>query len=229
MTDIFHEVEQDLRHERLKKLWDRFGLYVIVAAVVVVAVTAGWRGWVAWKEHQAAASGDVMLAALKTAEAGDHKKAAVELGDLAGKAGVGYQVLARFRAATELAQSGDETGAVSALDAIAADGAVPLLYRNLAHIRAGYLVLDDGDRKAVESRVSSLAETDNAWRQSARELMGVAAYQAGDYAGARKWFQAIVEDPNGPADATDRARIMLALVNGALAPAASAPKPANPS
>ena len=43
MADIFNEVEQDLRREQMKRLWDRIGIYVIAVAVLVVAITGGWR------------------------------------------------------------------------------------------------------------------------------------------------------------------------------------------
>ncbi len=45
MSDIFREVEEEVRREQAKKLWDRYGAYVIGVAVLLVAVTAGYRGW----------------------------------------------------------------------------------------------------------------------------------------------------------------------------------------
>ncbi len=45
MSDIFREVDEDLRREQFKRLWDRFGTYVIGLAVLIVVVTAGYRGW----------------------------------------------------------------------------------------------------------------------------------------------------------------------------------------
>ena len=41
MSDIIREVDEELRHERYKKLWDRFGLYVIGAALLGVLFRAG--------------------------------------------------------------------------------------------------------------------------------------------------------------------------------------------
>jgi len=36
VTDIFHEVDEEVRREQLKKLWERFGGYIIAACVLVV-------------------------------------------------------------------------------------------------------------------------------------------------------------------------------------------------
>ena len=36
VSDIFHEVDEEVRREQLKKLWDRYGIYLIALAVLVV-------------------------------------------------------------------------------------------------------------------------------------------------------------------------------------------------
>ena len=72
MTDIFKEVDEDLRREQFRKLWDRFGPYVIGLAILIVVATAGIRGWDYWQEKQAQATGDRFLAALDLANQGKH-------------------------------------------------------------------------------------------------------------------------------------------------------------
>ena len=37
MADIFHEVDEEVRREQLKKLWERYSVYFIAAAVLFVA------------------------------------------------------------------------------------------------------------------------------------------------------------------------------------------------
>ena len=70
MSDIFHEVDEELRRERLGKLWDRYGIFVIGAAVAIVLATAGHRGWQYWQTTRAAASGDKFVAAVDLADTG---------------------------------------------------------------------------------------------------------------------------------------------------------------
>ena len=43
MSDIFHEVDEEVRREQLKKLWDRYGNYVVAAAFLLVAAVAAWQ------------------------------------------------------------------------------------------------------------------------------------------------------------------------------------------
>ena len=42
MSDIFREVDEEIRHERYKRLWDRFGPYLIAVALLIVVGTAAF-------------------------------------------------------------------------------------------------------------------------------------------------------------------------------------------
>src|SRR5262245_18087432 len=88
MTDIFREVDEDLRREQLKKLWDRYGSYVMGLAILIVVAVGGYKGWEWWELRQAQASGDRFVAALKLAEQNKHDDAIAALADL-GKTGSG--------------------------------------------------------------------------------------------------------------------------------------------
>lgn len=220
MSDIFNEVEQDLRREQLKRLWERFGVAIIVVAIAIVAGTAGWRGYLAWQQSKANESGDLFFAALELSRQEDHSGAAAALDALAEDGPAGYRLLARFRAASEYAQADDRAAAIAAFDAIAADSSVDQLYRNLARVRAGYLALDDGDRAAVDERISALAAGDGPWRQAAREIAGLAAYSAGDLPAAEGYFRQIADDRSASGEFSNRARLMLALIESAKPPAA---------
>ncbi|MEI9929239.1 MAG: hypothetical protein WDM89_01380 [Rhizomicrobium sp.] len=41
MSDIFHEVEEDVRRERFEKLWKQYGDYAVAALAVVILAIAG--------------------------------------------------------------------------------------------------------------------------------------------------------------------------------------------
>ena len=49
MSDIFREIDEELRRDNLLKLWSRYGRYIIGAAVFVLVVAGGI---VAWRDHQ---------------------------------------------------------------------------------------------------------------------------------------------------------------------------------
>ncbi|MBV8934215.1 MAG: hypothetical protein JO095_00195, partial [Alphaproteobacteria bacterium] len=49
MSDIFREIDEELRRDNLLQLWSRYGRYIVVFAVLVL-LAAG--GVVAWRDHQ---------------------------------------------------------------------------------------------------------------------------------------------------------------------------------
>jgi hypothetical protein len=82
----------------------------------------------------------------------------------------------------------------------------------------------------MQNRLNDLAADANAWRFSARELLGLAAQKAGKTAEARTQFERLLGDRNTPPSIGERARLMLAMLTeaeltGALPPAAGPPVP----
>ena len=221
MSDIFREVEEDLRHEKYKRLWDKYGPYVLAVAFLIVAGTAGYRGWEAWEASRSETTGDQYINALQSADDGEIEDAEKALSELSVDAPGGYSDMARLRAASIKAQNDDAEGALKAFTEIAKDGGVAPVFQNAARIQAGYILVDNADFAEVEKQLSGLAANDNAWRHSARELIGLAAYKAEKYEDAQKWFQQVIDDRAAPADLSARAQVMLSLIQAEIKPSTS--------
>jgi hypothetical protein len=223
MADVFREVDEDLRREQLKKLWDRFAPYILGLAVLIVLAVSGYKLWEYWQRSQAEASGDRFIAALDLAQEGKGSEAIAALQALAADGSGGYPVLARFVVASQRADQGDVPGAVADFDAIAARGDVPQDIRNMARMRAAMLLVDTAPVADLNQRVGNLAAVGNPWRHSAREVLALAAWRAGDLASANSYFTQITADQEAPPDMRQRAQVMLALVTAKRAAAGSAP------
>ncbi len=218
MSDIFREVEEEVRREQAKELWDRYGIYIIGVAVLIVLGTAGWRGWEWYSAKLAAENGAAYYEAMQLARDGKAQEAETAFDALAGKGG-GIATLARLRAAATMAANGDRPGAVGEYDAIANNSGIQSDLRNVARVRAAFLLLEDGDRAGVEQRVGEMAAEGNMWRASARELLGLAAYQAGDLEVASQRFEELLGDPETPSDMRVRAQLMMSLLAADRGPA----------
>jgi hypothetical protein len=231
MSDIFREVDEDIRREQVRKLWDRFAPYVIGAAVLIVAVTAGYRGWEYWQDRQAQATGDRFTAAMKLSTDGKHAEAITAFEAIAKDGSGSYPLLARFRIANEKAANNDIAGASADFDAIAADTRQPTEIRNAARLRSAMLAVDTASVADLQSRIGDLAGTGNTWRHAAREILGLAAWRTGDYAAARTYFTEITNDQDSPQDMRQRSNLMLALLASHLPPQPSitAPTAVTPS
>ena len=212
---FIREVNEELRSERAKQVWKNFGPLLIGGAVAVVIGTAAWVGYQHWTDSKASASGDKFLAALDLAASGKNDEAIAALDDLE-KTGYGsYPVLARMRAASVQAAKGDAAAAVAAFDAVAADSAVPSPMRDVARLRAAYLLVDSGSYDDVAKRVETLSADGNPMRSGAREALGLAAWKAERFDDAAKLYQQIANDNLAPANIRQRANTMLDLMRGA--------------
>jgi hypothetical protein len=224
MSDIFREVDEDLRREQFKRLWERYGSYVIGLAVLIVVAVGGYKGWEWWETSRAAASGDRFLAALVLSEDGKHEEAIAALDAVAVDGSGDYPILAIFRSAGEKAAAGDDTGAVAAYDSIAGRSGVPPLVADLARIRAALILTDTESPQNLGSRIGDLAETGNPWRQTAREILGLAAFRTNDLASARKYFDEIANDEQSAQGVRSRAQLMLTLIQSREGPPPAQPE-----
>ena len=141
VSDIFTEVDEEVRREQLKKLWEKYGNYVAAVAFLIVAGVAGWRGYEWYQGKLAATAGAAYDAANQFADQGKHEEAAAGFAKLAADGTAGYRQLARMREAAQLART-DRKAAVNAYDEIAADKSAGQVIRDLAAVRAGFLLID---------------------------------------------------------------------------------------
>lgn len=206
---FIREVNDELRSEQVKMAWRKFAPIIIGAALLIVLGTAGYRGYEYWHSHRSSGAGDQFLAALTLANEGKNDEATAALAALE-KDGYGaYAVLARMRSATVQAQKGDAAAAIAAFTNIGKDNSVPQVIRDVAHMRAAWLLIDTGTYEQVSAEVEAMATPTDAMRHSAREALGLAAYKAGDMVRAREWFEQITEDAEAPRNVANRARMLL--------------------
>lgn len=211
---FFREVDQELRQDKAKALWDNYGPAAIGLAVLVVLGTAAYVGYDYFVSTRANRSGDAFSQALNLAHDGKNDEALAALDQLEKDGHGAYPVLARLRAATVLADKGDTDGAVQAFDAVSADNAVPVSIRDIARLRAGILLVDNGSYDDVAKRVEVLAVDTNPLRHSARELLGLAAWKEGRLSDAQKFFDQIGNDEAAPRNVRERANLMTELISG---------------
>jgi hypothetical protein len=211
---FLREVDEAVRQERYKKLWDQYGIYALGLAVVIVAGVAAYKGWTYWQEREEQTAGAEFTEALTMLDGADAAKAKDILSSLAEKGPQGYRVLARFQLAAAEAKAGDVDKAVADYDALANDSSVDSILRGHATIQAAALRLDKADYAEMERRLKDLAEGSSAWRFSARELLGLSAYRLNDMREAEKQFSALVGDQGTPPNLRERANMMLALIVG---------------
>lgn len=211
MADIFHEVDEEVRREQLKKLWDRYSIYLIALAVLIVAGIAGWRGYEYWVAKRAAAAGTAFEAAVTLNEQAKYAEAEAAFAKVAADAPEGYRVLARMRAAGALAQI-KPADAIKAYDELAADTSLGTTWQDLAAVRAGMLLVDTASLADMRRRLDPLAEPTRSFRHTARELLALSAWRNHDLAAAKRYLDMIATDAESPIGTRARADVLSGLI-----------------
>lgn len=216
MADIFSEVDEEVRRERLKRLWDRYSLLIIALAVLIVAGIGGWRGYEYWVAQKAAAAGATFEDGVTLSEEGKHAEAQTVFAKVAAEAPQGYAVLARFRAAAESAEVSKDNPAeaVKAYDALAADNSLGVTWQDLAALRAGMLLVDTASFADLRGRLDALTAPGRAYRHTARELLAFSAWRSQDLTAARRYIDMTTADAETPPGARQRIEVLSALIAG---------------
>ena len=221
MTEFFREVDEDIRRDRVVRLWTKYRYLLIALAVLVVAGTGGWRLYGHYRDEAAQAASANYEAAAQLSRDGKSAEAAAAFDALSNTAPKGYAILARLRAADERAAS-DPQAAIAAYEALAADPSFDPAFKDFATLRAAILRVDSDNPLDFERRFAPLASDSFPYRHQIRELLGLAALKRNAFDIAGRWFDGIVSDTRAPAGVRMRAQALLALVQSATVPPANA-------
>ncbi|HTV32001.1 MAG TPA: tetratricopeptide repeat protein [Methylocella sp.] len=225
MTDFFREVDEDVRRDRIIRIWTQYRLLFIGLAIAIVAGTAAWRSYEYYRDRAAEEASTKFEAAAQLARDAKPAEAAAAFEALSRTAPKGYAALSRLSAANEVATS-DKQAAIKAYEALIEDPGFDPAFKDLAKLRAAMLRVDTDDPLEFEKRYAPLASDNFPYRHEIRELLGLAALKRNAFDSAGIWFDGIVSDLHAPGGVRMRAGALMGLVQSSLVPA---PPPAKPS
>jgi hypothetical protein len=205
VTDIFHEVEEDVRRERYEQIWKKYGDYIIAGVAVIAIAIAGYKFWQRYETQQLINASASFNAAEKLAESGESGAAAAAFANLAKTAPAGYAELSRLSEAGSLLAAGNRGEALALYRSIAATDS-PLA--NLARLRAAWAIADNASKSELQSLLAPLATPSSAWRYAAGEILAYADYHAGNFKDAQAAFESLAKQADAPRTIRGRAEAM---------------------
>ena len=219
MVDIFDEVEEELREERMQELLKKYGGLLFAAALLMIGAVAGWKAWVWYEERRDLTAATSYLSASARSEAAgvagpNRPEAITAFQAVAADAPNGYRDLARLREAALRADSGDVQGASALWDKVAADGSVDPLLRGLANLTWCLYHVDNGDPALLEGRLKPLAAAGNPWRSLALEQLALLDLRQGHTEAAKTQLKKLADDMTAPNGVRSRASTLLNQAGG---------------
>lgn len=210
MSDIFREVEEEVRQERLQQWWKKYGNYVVAGVSIVVIGVAGWKLWERYDQQQRIKASSEIESAAQISAAGQYDMAADAYAKIAKKAPAGYASVAQLSQADELLASGRTGDAVALYMKIVETDKAGL--GQVARIRAAWAQGDKLSTAELKTLLEPVNVATSKWRFMARELLAYRALKDGQTADAEKEFAALAKATEAPGSLRQRADAMATLI-----------------
>ena len=196
------EVTEEVRRDQLYSYLRKYGWIAVVCVLVLV-------GGAAWNEYNKArtlssaqATGDALLTAM---QADDPALRAAALADVAGE-GQTTAITSLLTAGAQL-EAGDVDASVATLSALAANGDIPTIYRELASFKAAVLPTDNTAERRIA--LQDLSQPGGAFSLLAKEQLAYLDLQAEDIEAAIAKFREIDQDASVTRGLRERVQTMI--------------------
>ncbi len=212
MSDIFREVEEEVRREQYEQLWKKYGDYIIAAVALLVIGVAGFELWRYYDANQRARASDEYQAAQALLDRNKTVDAAAAFARLAKDAPGGYAEIAQLQAADALLAAGKTKEAVAVYKKI--EGGSDDILGAVARIRIGWATVEDAPRLELETLLAPLTDPTSPWKSTAREILAYSDYHMGASKQALSTYESLANDKDAPIGVRQRADAMATFLKG---------------
>jgi hypothetical protein len=221
LSDLFEEVEEQLRSERYRTLVVKALPWVLGAAAVILIAVFGVWGWQKYRDQQSTKASEQYAAAIEAMTAGHKDQAQTLWTQVSQSPSRAYKSLALMQLAGLKLADRNTPEAVRLFDQ-AADAAPDDIVGDAARLKSAFALLDTASEKDLEARLTPLMKDGHPYRIQAREALGFAKLMAGDEKGARSEFVVISQSLDANDGARERAKAAMDLIDSGSAKAVPA-------
>ena len=151
---LAREIDEELRRERLLRIWELYGTYILAAALAVVIGVGGYK---LYQNRMAQASQEAStryIIGLRDFALNKPAEAQKTLEDLAVNAPAGYASLSRLRLAGYEENAGHKAEAIAAYEDIAKDSSIDPILADYARLQIAMLKVDTADFTELKNRLA---------------------------------------------------------------------------
>ncbi len=214
MQDAFiREVDEDLKNESMKKLWDKYGLFVLLIVIVSLTVAVSYESIKSWYIKRAENRTEGYAVALSMQNQGlfDDSLEALDL-IINQKMGT-YAELAEMQKANILLEQNKEKEALALLEKIANDKSRSQQLRDTALIKLASYRQDGATFEEMSELLSSITKSkDNAWYAVAEDMLATILLRDGNIEQAKEIYNALLENQDTPDDLKNRIKDILSVL-----------------
>ena len=150
IENFFREVSEDVQNDKLKKIWDTYGLQIIIAVIVVLTIAVSFETFKAWQVKRNETWSDAYAYALNLQAQGKYDESLKVLAEIEKKNKGIYSDIAEIQKANVLFEQGKNSEALAKLEQIVNDENVNPKMRHITAVKLASYKLDTAPRDKIK-------------------------------------------------------------------------------
>lgn len=202
------EVNEEIRNQQLKSIWNRFGLYIIAIALFIIFAVGSYEVNNYWNSKVSENESNLFDSAILMIEEGNEEGGYNKLIELSeGK--TGYKGLALFRLSSESYNKDNFIQAIEFLKRASEDSSLTKKLREFAKLKAGLILVDHGSVDDVKNLLNDITVKNGPFAFHAKEIIALSLLNNNMDLEAKLIFEDIASDVAAPPVLARRAEIFL--------------------
>mgnify|MGYP001388984140 CR=1 FL=1 len=212
MSNLFNEIDDDLRQDRLKTFWATYKNSIYAGIIVISLVLIGSEAYQYYSQSKSEKSG-LILSQIIESNAGDESELINDYIDELLESGTSdYKTYALLlKSDNFLSQNKLDDARETYMDLI--KKAENRLIRDLARLKLSYLNVDYYPFDQIQEEVTPLLENDNPLSLFAYEVLAMSAYKHGLNERGIEYLNIIIKSEKTTNGMFDRAQMMLRVMD----------------
>ena len=197
MSDILRQVDEDLRKDRLLRIWKLYGIYIVSFVLVVLISLAGYQYYL----FSAKSKNEIILEKYISAiNSTDLNVAISQLIELDESSNPYIKGLAKLKRAELYFTSEKKDMALDLLESISRDDSLDEVIKDLALYKYLMVQLDVLDKDLYIKIIDSKHLEDSKFKYHFKELKALKLLIDGDQNDSMEVFESIINNENSPID-----------------------------
>lgn len=214
MQDAFiREVDEDLKNESMKKLWDKYGLFIIIVVVASLTLAVSYESLKAWYIQRAENRADAYAMALSLQNQARFAESEEALDMVINENFGSFVELAKMQKANVLLEQDNPTEALALLKEISQDKSISPQLRDTARIKLATYRQDNASFEEMSELLQPIAEnSQNAWYAVAQDILATVLLRDGKTEDAKEIYNSLLENPDASEDLKNRIKDILSVI-----------------
>lgn len=210
---LMREIEEDLKNEQIKSLWDRYGLVIILIVALALTAAVSFETFKSWSNKRAQELSNAYAVAVSLQNQGRLDESLNILQNIAQSNRGIYADVAKLQVANIYFEQGKNTEALALLEQLAHNDKANDQMREIATVKlASYMLDSDAPAEEIRSLLVPLTENESNWSNISHELLAMLAIRDGNMDEARAEYEKIINSATVRDNLKVRAQDMIAIL-----------------